>query len=281
MTLRSFGLWWGTVEGASIAELAAVAGAAGFGSISVTPAMYFAMREQGMSDADLKSLLADSNVSVAMIDPLIKGLPGSPDPASMAPRFRPTFEHGADDAFHAAEALGATAVNIAHYMGTPTPLEELSEAIAAIGRRAADRGLDILVEFMPEGGIRDLADAAQIVAQVNAPNVRIMLDTWHFFRTAGVLEHLEQLVPDSIGAVQVGDADAAAWGTGVNPPSPDRLLPGQGAVPVRDIVALARRNNPAVVVGIEVFKRAAVNAPPLARAQAAAAAMAATLSALE
>jgi sugar phosphate isomerase/epimerase len=277
MTARSFGLWWGTVEGADIVTLAEVAGAAGFGSISITPAMYFDARARGLTDADLRAALVRADVTVAMIDPLIHGLPGSRDPASVARRFRATFEHGAADAFQAAQAVGATAVNIAHYMGAPTPLDQLIDAIGAIGRDASDRGLDILVEFMPEGGIRDLADAATIVAGVSAPNVAIMLDTWHFFRTAGALDDLEQLPPRSIGAVQVGDAAAAAWGTGVDPPSADRLLPGLGAVPVRDIVAIARRNNPDVVVGIEVFNRAAIDSEPMDRAVAAAGAMVGSL----
>ena len=273
MTARSFGLWWGTIEGAGIVTLAEVAGATGFGSISVTPAMYFEARAQGSSDDQLRGLLARADVTVAMIDPLIHGLPGSLDPASVAARFRATFEHGAEDAFRTAEALGAMSINIAHYMGAPTPLGQLIDAIGAIGRDAADRGLQILVEFMPEGSIRELSDAAAIVAGVAAPNVAIMLDTWHFWRTAGQLDELEQLPPGTIGAVQVGDAAAAAWGTGVNPPSPDRLLPGQGAVPVREIVAMARRNNPDVVVGIEVFNRASIEAAPLDRATAAAVAM--------
>src|SRR5205814_1248927 len=105
------------------------------------------------------------------------------------------------------------------------------------------------------------------------PNVTIMLDTWHFFRTSGELAQLENLPPGAIGAVQVGDAAAAAWGTRVDPPSPDRMLPGEGAVPVREIVAIARRNNPAVVVGIEVFNRSLIDSEPQARAEAAAAAM--------
>ena len=273
MTARSFGLWWGTIEGAGIATLAEVAGTAGFGSISITPAMYFEARARGMSNADLVGLLAHADVGVAMIDPLIHGLPGSPDPMSVARRFRSTFEHGADDAFRVAEAVGAKAVNIAHYMGAPTPLEQLIDAIGALGRDASARGLGLLVEFMPEGGIRDLTDAAAIVAGVAAANVALMLDTWHFFRTSGTLAQLEELPPGTIGAVQVGDAPAAAWGTGVDPPSADRLLPGDGAVPIRDIVAIARRNNPAVVVGIEVFNRASIDAEPLTRAHAAAAAM--------
>lgn len=277
MTARSFGLWWGTIEGAGIATLAEVAGAAGFSTISVTPAMYFDARAQGASDDDLRGLLARANVTVAMIDPLIRGLPGSREPESVARRFRATFEYAAEDAFRAAEALGSPSINIAHYMGAPTPLDQLIDAIGTIGRDADARGLQVLVEFMPEGGIRDLSDAATIVAGVGSPNVAIMLDTWHFFRTAGALDDLERLPQGAIGAVQVGDAPAAAWGTGVDPPSADRLLPGRGAVPVREIVAIARRNNPAVVVGIEVFDRASLESPPLTRARAAAAAMVDTL----
>ena len=273
----SFGLWWGTIEGAPLATLAEVAGAAGFASISVTPAMYFETREQGLSDADLRELLARAGVTVAMIDPLIHGLPGSPDPASVARRFRSTFEYGAVDAFRAAEALGARAVNIAHYMGAPTPVPELTDAVGAIARDAAELELDILVEFMPEGGIRDLGVASAIVAGVGAPNVALMLDTWHFFRTGGNLADLARLPPGTIGAVQVGDAAADAWGTGAHPPSSDRLLPGEGAIALRDIVTIARHNNPDVVVGIEVFNRSSVDAPPLERAHAAAAAMAKSL----
>jgi sugar phosphate isomerase/epimerase len=273
MTARSFGLWWGTIEGAGIAALAEVAGAAGFGSISVTPAMYFEARAQGSSDDQVRALLTRADVTAAMIDPLIHGLPGAPDPASMAPRFRATFEHGPEDVFRAAEALGARSINIAHYMGAPTPRGQLIDAIGVIGRDAADRGLQVVVEFMPEGSIRDLSDAAAIVAGVAAPNVAIMLDTWHFWRTAGQLADLEQLPLGAIGAVQVGDAPEAAWGTGVNPPSPDRLLPGHGAVPLREIVAIARHNNPDVVVGIEVFNRASIEGAPLDRAAAAAVAM--------
>ena len=273
MTARSFGLWWGTIEGADITTLAEVAGAAGFGTISTTPAMYFDARAQGASDDDLREVLARAGVTVAVIDPLIHGLPGSRDPESVARRFRSTFEYGAQDAFRAAEALGAPFINVAHYMGAPTPLDQLIDAIGAIGADARARGLQVLVEFMPEGGIRNLSDAATIVAGVAAPNVAIMLDTWHLFRTAGSLEDLERLPPGAIGAVQVGDAPAAAWGTGVDPPSADRLLPGHGQVPIREIVAIARRNNPDVVVGIEVFNRASVDAAPLDRATAAAAAM--------
>jgi sugar phosphate isomerase/epimerase len=266
---RSFGLWWGTIEGVGVETLAAVAGATGFGSISITPAMYFDARERGLSDHELREVLARAGVTVAMIDPLIRGLPGARDPSSVPRRFRATFEHDTDDAFAAAEAVGARAVNVAHYLGAPTPIDVLTDAVHGIGARAASRGLSLLVEFMPEGSIANLDDAVAIVRGAGSPNVALMLDTWHFFRTAGEVAELEALAPGTIGAVQVGDAPPEARGTGTEPPSADRLLPGHGAVPVREIVACARRNNPEAVVGIEVFDRSSVDADPMVRAQAA------------
>jgi sugar phosphate isomerase/epimerase len=279
MTAHSFGLWWGTIEGAGAETLATVAGDAGFGTISITPAMYFDARARGQSDDTLRGIFAHAGVTVAMIDPLIRGLPGARDPSSVPRRFRSTFEHDAADAFRAAEAVGAKAINIAHYMGAPTPIDALTEAVAAIASDAGERGLAVLVEFMPEGAIRDLADAAAIVGGAARSNVTLMVDTWHFFRTGGDADQLDALPPGTIGAVQVGDAPADAWNSGTEPPSADRLLPGRGAVPIRDIVARARRNNPDVVVGIEVFDRASIDADPLVRARAAASAMANCLQA--
>jgi 2-keto-myo-inositol isomerase len=115
------------------------------------------------------------------------------------------------------------------------------------------------------------------VGTVGAPNIAIMLDTWHFFRTAGELEQLKQLPRKTIGGVQIGDAAAATRGVGDKVTGADRLLPGDGVVPLRDIVAIARRNNPAVIVGIEVFNRASTKLPALTRAAAAATAMGASL----
>jgi sugar phosphate isomerase/epimerase len=202
MTTRAYGLWWGTIEGAGIETLAAVAGDSGFGSISITPAMYFDACERGQTDDSLRGVLAHAGVTVAMIDPLIAGLPGARDPSSVPRRFRPTFEYGPDDAFRAAEGVGARTINIAHYMGAPTPVEQLVDAVGAISRDAAQRGISLLVEFMPEGAIRDLADASAIVQRVNLANVGLMLDTWHLFRTAGSPDDIDALPAGSIG---VGD----------------------------------------------------------------------------
>jgi sugar phosphate isomerase/epimerase len=175
MTVRSL-LCWGTVEGAPVHELVVTAAHAGFTGVSVTPAMYFASRSLGRSDHDLRVELDDLGVSVMVIDPLITGLPGIPSPDDVGPRFRSTFVHDEHDCYRAAEAVGAGAINVAHYLGAPTELGVLADAIGAMAERAAARGIDVLVESMPDGAIPDVTAAAAIVAAVGADNCGASLD---------------------------------------------------------------------------------------------------------
>jgi len=67
---RSVGLWWGTAEGVGLPELIDVAAAAGYGTISLSPSMYFEAIAQGHTDADLRARLDDSGVAVGVVDPL-------------------------------------------------------------------------------------------------------------------------------------------------------------------------------------------------------------------
>jgi sugar phosphate isomerase/epimerase len=260
--MRSLGLWWGTLEGAGLDALAAAAQAAGFAQISVSPPMYFAARAGGTSDAELRRGLADRGLRVAMIDPLIRGLPGSPLPEQVPRRFRATFERGADDCLAAAEALDARAINVAHYLGVPTPVAQLRDAVAALAERAAP--LEIWVEFMPDGGIPDLATAAEIAC--GAGRVGLTIDTWHLFRTGEGLDALRAVPAGRIRALQIADAQADLRGTGTRPPTADRLLPGAGAIPLREIVETALANHPGVAIGVEIFDRSQAQRPAAERA---------------
>jgi sugar phosphate isomerase/epimerase len=254
MTLRSL-LCWGTIEGAPMHELVATAALAGFTGVSITPAMYFASRALGRSDRDLRAELDDLGVAVMVIDPLITGLPGIPSPDDVGPRFRSTFVYDERDCYRAAEAVGARAINVAHYLGAPTELGVLADAIGAMAERAAPKGIDVLVESMPDGAIPDVTAAAAIVAAVGADNCGLMLDTWHHWRCGGDLAELRALPPSTIRAVQLSDALDDVRGSGPRPPTRDRLMPGDGVIPLAEVVAIARANCADVILGIEVFNR--------------------------
>src|SRR5581483_9169689 len=61
-------LCWGTAEGTALPELIDLAAATGYGAITTTPAMYFAARAAGHSDADLRARLDGHGVGVAVVD---------------------------------------------------------------------------------------------------------------------------------------------------------------------------------------------------------------------
>jgi sugar phosphate isomerase/epimerase len=267
------GHWWGTIEGAGLLELVEVAAAAGFTDISVMPAMYFAARGEGHSDDDLRARLADHGIAARVVDPLIRGLPGSRPIEQIGERFRAAFAHDEDDCYRVADALGARSLNVAHYLGEATPLEALIDAAGAICARAATHGIEVLVEFMPEGSIPDLATAAAVVAAVGAANCGVMLDTWHFWRTGAGTDVLRALPPGTIRGLQLSDALADVRGTGTEPPTRDRLLPGVGVIPLAEIVAIARANHTAVALGLEVFNHDLRRLPAVERARRSAAAL--------
>lgn len=250
-------------------ELARVAAGAGFDTVSVTPAMFVEAVGQLGSDQAVADAVAATGTGVAMIDPLIRGLPGAPPPESVGRRFRATFEHGEEVVVRAARSLGAPAINVAHFLGAETPVEVLTDAIGTLADRVGYDGLTVLVEFMPEGSIPDLATASTIVVGAGRADVALTLDTWHLARTGEAEAELAALPEASIGAVQLADGPPALLGSWAAPPSAERLLPGAGVLQLDRTLAMVAARHPGAVVGVEVFDRSVRDQPPAERARSA------------
>ncbi|MGA2304781.1 MAG: sugar phosphate isomerase/epimerase family protein [Acidimicrobiales bacterium] len=237
---------------ATLPDLVAVAGSAGFDAVSITPAMYADALASGMSVGDIRRRCSDAGVEVSLIDPLMSALPGSPDPDHAGGRFGALFRYGEDDCYRIAEALDVGTVNVAHYMGAEVPVAALIDALGTLCGRAASHGLRVLLEFMPEGSVPDLATALAIVRATGAANLAVMLDTWHFFRTGGTLNDLEGLAPGEVGGLQASDAPAAQQGM-IEARVNTRLLPGEGAIPVAAVIDRVLTGDPDAFIGVEVF----------------------------
>jgi sugar phosphate isomerase/epimerase len=246
------GLCWGTLFNASLPELIQEAGRHGFTTISPTPPTYRRALEQGITAKDLRAMLKDNGVRATVIDPLMAGLPGSPPPSEVPEQFRIGFMHDEAYCYEVAEALEAKVVNIAHFLGKKVPIAQLADAIGKISERAATRGLGISLEFIPDTGMPDLVTAAEIVRQVKANNLGVLLDTWHLSRSGGTLEQLAALPPGTINGFQLSDRIAPPPGTPYVPMS-GRNFPGEGEMPLAEIVRLAQANRPGLTAEIEVF----------------------------
>jgi sugar phosphate isomerase/epimerase len=147
----------------------------------------------------------------------------------------------------AAEGVGAPVINMAHFLGQPVEVERLIEAVAGIVERAG--GLTITLEFIPGTGVSDIGQSHRIA---HAAGAKVMLDSWHLARSGGTLSDIEQLPAASIGGVQISDWRVPPPGTAYVPMS-GRLLPGEGELPLSELMAAIEANSPRLDMCIEVF----------------------------
>ena len=270
-------LCWGTVERAGLAELIDVASRAGFDSVTVTPDMFLRLSDRDAGAACRR--LDGVGVAVNVIDALMGGLPGSPDGSGVDPRFRRAFGYRAAECLDVAVRLGAPIVNVAHFLGSVVEPSWLADAIGAVAEQARALHRRVTVEFIPGTGIPDLAAAAAIVAATAASNVSVMLDTWHYARSGGTAAQVHGLPAGTLGGLQVSDRVEPPPGA-VYRPMEDRLLPGEGTLPLASIVSAALANNPRIPVGVEVFSSELRSGPPATAAARAAEAIRAVLAAV-
>ncbi|WP_333967988.1 TIM barrel protein, partial [Pseudomonas aeruginosa] len=115
-----------------------------------------------------------------------------------------------------------------------------ADNFAALCDLARPLGLDPHLEFMPWTGIRDLRQAARVVEAAARDNAGLLLDAFHFDRSASSLEDLRAIPPARLGYAQLCDV------VGPRPTSMDEILrqareerrfPGDGGL---DLLALLR-----------------------------------------
>jgi sugar phosphate isomerase/epimerase len=241
--------------GAPLEELIAAASGAQLGAITLTQRMYAASLARGRSDAELKRRLRSGGVRVHAIDPLIGVLPGTPRPEDVPAENRAYFEISEEECYRAAEALEAETINLAHFGGAAVDEQAFIDCLGPLAGRARRHGVRLTLEFLPESAIPDLSTAARIVRAVAAPNLGVMFDTWHFARTGGTLAQLRELPPGVITGLQISDRVPPAPGT-VYAPMSGRLLPGEGELPLTDILSILLKAEPGLTVGVEVFSEA-------------------------
>jgi len=248
-------------------ELVTVAAAAGFRTIGIrltaTPSVgippYDILREGPILRETLLRL-ADTGVSVLDTEFL---------------RFEPDQPVGVPESFLEVSArLGAQNVLV---MSAEPDEARTIERFGDLCDRAARYGLQVCLEFAVYTGVRTLAHAAQVVAKAQRPNASVLVDALHFSRSGGIPAHIGQVDPALLRYAQICDAstdvpaptDTAAL---IREARTGRLLPGEGALPLAELVAALPAGVP---LAIEAPCRATAELPPAERARRAYAALSA------
>ena len=134
----------GTIPRASFRERVAAATAGGFDGVSLRLRDYTRARADGLSDADMRALLAGEGMAVAEVEALTAWRPGT-TPSRSA--------YAAPRVLEIAEALRARSISVVEGPGAPLPMDAAAEAFAALCDGAAALELLVGIEFWPGSGL--------------------------------------------------------------------------------------------------------------------------------
>jgi sugar phosphate isomerase/epimerase len=260
-TVRPLSLAHLTVLDTTPPELVGVAAAAGFRTIGIrltatpsvgVPPYTDEMLRGGPVLRETLRRLDDTGVSVLDTEFL---------------RFEPELPAGIPEGFLEVSArLGARHVLV---MSAEPEEARTLERFGDLCDRAAAYGLQVGLEFAIYTGVRTLAHAADVVARSGRTNASVLIDALHFSRSGGVPAHVGGVAPSLLPYAQICDAgpdvprphDTAAL---IREARTGRLLPGEGTLPLVDLVAALPDGVP---LAVEAPCRATADLPALERAR--------------
>jgi sugar phosphate isomerase/epimerase len=131
------------------------------------------------------------------------------------------------------------------------------DEFALLAEMTAERGMETTVEFAPSLTIPDLDAALAAVRYVDRPDFRLLIDTMHLARAGNTASDLAAIDPGLIAHIQLSDNTLAQRGSVYREDSIDRMVPGEGELPLREILAVVPAE---VVIGLEVPMRSRAEA---------------------
>lgn len=196
--------------------------------------------------ADLRARMADLGVRPLSLNAIEDATLGDPMPAL----------HRARTLFGWAQSLGAPYV-----VAVPSPApsgaspsdvaERTATRLASLADVAAGYGVAVGFEFLgfPWCSVRTVSAARQIVGEAGRANLGLVLDAFHFHvggSTIGDVAGLQDLRIVHLDDAEPGPPDSLA--------DAQRLLPGEGAIPLRDLVRAIRKTGYDGSYSLELFR---------------------------
>lgn len=140
-------------------------------------------------------------------------------------------------ALEAAAQLGA---KYALAVGNDPDRTRLTSNFAALCALAEPLGIKVMLEFITYCAIDSLEAAGTLVHDAAAPNAGLLIDTLQFFRSGARAEQVIPYDPVLFSYMQICDGPKTAPVTlegRRKEARENRLLPGQGELPVRELLA--------------------------------------------
>ncbi len=225
MTWKGLALHTWTLDSTPLADLFRIARATGWDAIELRRVDFTRAFEAGQSAAQILDLVKASGLPVACVGVELGWMF-----AEGAERKR-LLQAFAESCQYAAKLQCGTV------MSPVDPgrgdVQRAVTSIREVGAIAAQHGVQLALEFNSVAEqFNNLERMREVLAQAGHPHCGLLLDTYHFRRSGGDPRALEDLAPEEIAYFQYSDVPK----DGLQPGKTlDRLPPGQGSVPFREI----------------------------------------------
>ena len=158
----------------------------------------------------------------------------------------------------------AAELGVRHVLVASGPAERSAvvDRLGELCRRAEGTDVVVVLEFLPIFTVGTFADAVSIVEETGHSQAAVLVDTLHLARSGGTPSDLEAVPPRLLPYLQIADAPT-------EPPGADpgalrdealhgRLLPGEGALPLGEVLAAV----PHVPLSVELRSAALMTTYP-------------------
>jgi sugar phosphate isomerase/epimerase len=158
------------------------------------------------------------------------------------------------------------------------PYQAVHEGLRRLCRLAARLDLQVALEFFSFGGIPTLGDACRLIAELDEPNLGLLVDTWQVQRGEGTLSGLAQFPDIPLMCVQLADASSSPWADIGEESRHARLMPGAGVIDLSRMLRVVRDRHAEPAIAVEVISDDLAARDPFEVARSAAASVRAVLA---
>jgi sugar phosphate isomerase/epimerase len=221
------------------------AGSSGFAGASLWTMHLDQLAAQGVPPAAVARAVAERGLQVSMLSAFSGWAAGPTDPSAVLAEIERLIER--------AELLGTRRIMAAARGPLGGPIEFVAAAFGTACAVAAERGLEVSLEFLSGSGIGNLRSAWDLVSRSGAPNAGIVLDAMQWQCAGRELEVLGEMPGSRIHMLQLCDGPADPGAVVDLGGMTQRDLPGEGSIDLVDLLARlgARSADPALE--LEIF----------------------------
>ncbi|MDR5695640.1 MAG: sugar phosphate isomerase/epimerase family protein [Armatimonadota bacterium] len=246
-----FGLNGATTGKADLLLDIRVAAAAGYQYLEIRDVKLESYLQRGGTIEALARTFEDAGVRPLSVNALERSTLGTPETRkTVLDRLRRFCEW--------AEGLDCPyVVAVPSPLEAPMPREEVvtqsMKALQQIAEVAKEYGVKVGFEFLgfASCSVNTLELAAEIVDRVGDPSLGLVIDTFHFYVGGSSWSALETLDPQRIFIVHLDDAEDLPCHTLTDA---NRVLPGDGVIPLRDLVGRLEARGYRGPYSIELFR---------------------------